>query len=192
MENERLLYVATSREWRSWLEQHHDSCKEIWLVYYKKHTRKPSIPYVEAVEEAICFGWIDSTIRRIDDEKYAQKFTPRNASSQWSLLNIERAKKLIKSGRMTEAGLKKYHETEINPRKILTEPPMKANPVMHPLFLKALQENADAQRQFNLFPPSYQKLCLAWINNAMKGETLQRRINEVVSLSAEGKRIGMK
>jgi uncharacterized protein YdeI (YjbR/CyaY-like superfamily) len=192
MENERLLYVATSREWRSWLEQHHDSCKEIWLVYYKKHTRKPSIPYVEAVEEAICFGWIDSTIRRIDDEKYAQKFTPRNASSQWSLLNIERAKKLIKSGRMTEAGLKKYHETEINPHKIIAEPPMKAKPVMHPLFLKALQENADAQQQFNSFPPSYQKLCLAWINNAVKEETLQRRINEVVSLSAEGKRIGMK
>jgi len=192
MENERLLYVATSREWRSWLEQHYDSCKEIWLVYYKKHTRKPSIPYVEAVEEAICFGWIDSTIRRIDNEKYAQKFTPRNASSQWSLLNIERAKKLIKSGRMTEAGLKKYHETEINPRKIIAEPPMKAEPVMHPLFLKALQENADARRQFNLFPPSYQKLCLAWINNAVKEETLQRRINEVISLSAEGKRIGMK
>ena len=81
------LYVTNREDWRAWLEQNHATEKEVWLLYYKKHTGKPTIPYDDAVEEALCFGWIDSTVKRIDDEKYTQKFTPRNDRSVWSESN---------------------------------------------------------------------------------------------------------
>jgi len=86
----KTLYVTTRDEWRSWLEKNHKSEKEIWLIYYKKHTGKPRIPYDDAVEEALCFGWIDSIIKRIDEKKYAQKFSPRKQNSVWSDLNKKR------------------------------------------------------------------------------------------------------
>lgn len=104
------LYVKDRRELRSWLKKNHDSKKEIWLIYYKKNTGKPRIPYNDAVEEAICFGWIDGKVKSIDAEKYAQRYTPRRVNSQWSVLNIERAKKMIKQKKMTKWGLEKYQE----------------------------------------------------------------------------------
>jgi uncharacterized protein YdeI (YjbR/CyaY-like superfamily) len=88
------LYVRDRPEWRAWLEQNHASKDEVWLRYYKKHTGKPSVPYHDAVEEALCFGWIDSTVRSIDTEAYAQRFTPRRAKSKWSETNKERVRRL--------------------------------------------------------------------------------------------------
>ena len=93
MEATKTLYVTHWKEWREWLEKNYATKQEAWLIYYKKHTGKPIIPYDDAVEEAICFGWIDSIIKRIDDEKYARKFTPRTEDSRWSELNKKRAKK---------------------------------------------------------------------------------------------------
>ena len=96
----------TSRvEWRDWLSQHGQSETEVWLIYYRKDSGRPRIPYDDAVEEALCFGWIDSIVKRMDDEKFAQKFTPRRYGSRWSELNVRRVRKLMKEGRMTEAGL---------------------------------------------------------------------------------------
>ncbi len=106
----KTLYVTTRDEWRSWLEENHKSEKEIWLIYYKKHTGKPRIPYDDAVEEALCFGWIDSIIKRIDEEKYTQKFSPRKQNSAWSDLNKKRVKKLIEEGKMTKAGYETVKE----------------------------------------------------------------------------------
>jgi uncharacterized protein YdeI (YjbR/CyaY-like superfamily) len=97
----KTLYVTNRTDWRSWLRKHHDREKEIWLIYYKQLTGKPRIPYEDAVEEALCFGWIDSTVKRLDQERYAQKFTPRRANSHWSVLNKKRAKKMIQAGKMT-------------------------------------------------------------------------------------------
>lgn len=99
------LYLKDRKEWRKWLVKNHLKESEIWVVYYKKHTNKLSIPYNDAVEEALCFGWIDSIEKRIDEECYAQRFSPRKAKSQWSESNIERMRRLIKEGRMTSAGL---------------------------------------------------------------------------------------
>ncbi len=110
MDSAEMVYCATREEWRDWLEGNHDKCKGIWLIYYKKGSGKPRVPYDDAVEEALCFGWIDSTVRRIDEEKYAQRFTPRKPDSGWSELNMRRMEQLIKEGRMTEAGLAKYRE----------------------------------------------------------------------------------
>lgn len=116
MEITKTLYVTNRDEWRAWLSENHGSEKEIWLVYYKKHTRKPTIPYDDAVEEALCFGWIDGIEKRMDEERYAQRFTPRKAKSNWSESNKRRVKKLLEQGKMTEAGLatinKQVLETE--------------------------------------------------------------------------------
>jgi len=105
MEITEKLYVKNREAWREWLINHHAARKEIWLVYYKKHTGKSRIPYDHAVEEALCFGWIDSTVKRVDDEIYVQRFTPRKKNSNWSDLNKKRARNLIKSGKMTDAGM---------------------------------------------------------------------------------------
>jgi len=98
------LYVTSREGFRKWLKENHGTRKEIWLVQYKKATRKPSIDYVEAVEEAICFGWIDGFEKGMDAERYATRFTPRRPKSNWTDTNKERARKMIAEGRMTEAG----------------------------------------------------------------------------------------
>jgi uncharacterized protein YdeI (YjbR/CyaY-like superfamily) len=104
MEIGETLYVTTREQFRQWLEEHYAAKKEIWLVQYKKATKKPSISYVDAVEEAICFGWIDGFEKGMDAERYAIRFTPRRPKSNWTETNRERARKLIAAGRMTEAG----------------------------------------------------------------------------------------
>src|SRR5437763_427402 len=101
----KTLYVTTRDAWRAWLAKHYDSETEVWLIYYKKQSGQPRIPYDHAVEEALCFGWIDSLVKRIDDDKFAQKFTPRRDWTKWSALNKRRMRKLVREGRMTEAGL---------------------------------------------------------------------------------------
>lgn len=103
----KTLYVKNRNEWRKWLEKHHNKEPEIWLIYYRKATGKPSIPYNDAVEEALCFGWIDSLEKGIDEERFAQRFTPRKTNSPWSQTNKERVQRLIKLGKMTSAGLAK-------------------------------------------------------------------------------------
>jgi uncharacterized protein YdeI (YjbR/CyaY-like superfamily) len=104
MEIGETLYVTTGDDFRKWLEENHKSKKEIWLIQYKKATKKPSINYVEAVEEAICFGWIDGLEKSMDVERYALRFSPRRPKSNWTETNKERAKKLIAQGKMTESG----------------------------------------------------------------------------------------
>jgi len=104
MEIGETLYVTTSDDFRKWLIQNHQSKKEIWLIQYKKATKKPSINYIEAVEEAICFGWIDSMEKGMDTERYATRFSPRKSKSNWTNTNKERARKMIVEGRMSPAG----------------------------------------------------------------------------------------
>jgi uncharacterized protein YdeI (YjbR/CyaY-like superfamily) len=104
MEIGETLYVTTPAEFRKWLKANHKAKQEIWLVQYKKATRKPSISYVEAVEEAICFGWIDGLEKSMDTERYATRFTPRRPRSNWTETNKDRARRLIAEGRMTDAG----------------------------------------------------------------------------------------
>jgi uncharacterized protein YdeI (YjbR/CyaY-like superfamily) len=104
MEIGETLYVTNREDFRKWLEENHSSKKEIWLIQYKKAARKPSINYMEAVEEALCFGWIDNTEKSIDTERYATRFSPRRPKSNWTDTNKERARKLIAVGKMTEAG----------------------------------------------------------------------------------------
>src|SRR4030042_6669816 len=112
MELSKALYFKNRHEWRAWLERNHDKEKEVWLIHYKKDSGKAGVSYIDAVEEAICFGWIDSKMKSIDREKFALKYSPRRAKSVWSQNNKEKAEKLIASGRMTDGGLVKIEEAK--------------------------------------------------------------------------------
>ena len=109
------IYFATRGEWRDWLEKHHQSETEIWLIAFKKHTGRPSIPYGDAVEEALCFGWIDSIVKKLDEEKFAQKYTPRRDWKKWSDSNKKRMRQLIADGKMTPAGSAKFDPAILDP-----------------------------------------------------------------------------
>lgn len=185
----KTLQVSSRQEWRNWLEENHDKEKEIWLVYYKRHTCEPRIPYNDAVEEAICFGWIDSIIKRIDENTYCQKFTPRRKKSNWSLLNVQRAKKMISKGKMTERGFKAYAETKENPSLII-KPEDKSLLLDIPGDLgEALHARGDAFKNFMAFPKSYRRMCMRWINATKKSDTRQGRIAEVASKAAANEKI---
>src|SRR5437867_8654722 len=105
MEIGRTLYAKDRRQWRAWLAQHHKTAPEIWLIYYKKHSGKPRIPYNDAVEEALCYGWIDSITKPVDEDRWAQRFSPRRPSSRLSAMSRERVRRLVAARRMTKAGL---------------------------------------------------------------------------------------
>ncbi len=186
----KTLCVENRRRWRSWLEKNHESVKEIWLVYYKKATGKVSIPYGDSVEEAICFGWIDSLIRKIDDKRYARKFNPRRDKSVWSNLNKERAMKMIREGKMIAAGLtaveaaKDSGEWDKDGRSERT--------LAVPSDLEeAFASNIKAKSNFENMAPSYRKLYIAWINDAKRDETRKKRILKTVAMVEGNRKPGM-
>ncbi|MGD8499346.1 MAG: YdeI/OmpD-associated family protein [Phycisphaerales bacterium] len=185
------LYVTNRDEWRDWLSRHHATEAGIWLIFYKKETSRPTIPYEDAVQEALCFGWIDSIIKKIDAARYARKFTPRKDNSRWSALNKKRAGKTIKEGRMTAVGLAKIRTAkktglwDEDPRpQISLEIP--------PEFAKALNDNKKARETFDKLAPSYRKHYIGWIAVAKRPETKKRRIEEAIALLEKGKKLGLK
>jgi uncharacterized protein YdeI (YjbR/CyaY-like superfamily) len=185
------LNVTEREDWRRWLLANHGSETEIWLVFHKRHTGAPSLAYEDAVEEALCFGWIDSIVRRVDGDRYIQKFTPRRKKSKWSELNKKRARKMIRRGRMAEPGLSKIKEAKADGRWGKVK--FRESPVRIPLELRnALKENSKARETFDDYTPSYKKLLIGWIMSARKENTRLRRIHEVVELAAQKKRLGMK
>ena len=124
MEIKHSLHVATRQAWREWLAENHAAQREVWLIFYKQHTGQPSLPYADALDEALCFGWIDSIIQKIDEERYARKFTPRANTAKWSEVNLRRVAVLIEEGRMTPAGLAKLgHAQPISPAIPRPTPP---------------------------------------------------------------------
>lgn len=185
------IYVATRAEWRMWLEQNHNSKTEIWFIFYKTYTAVPRISYDDAVEEALCFGWIDSLVQTVDSEKYAQKFTPRKVKSKWSALNIRRVKRLIAEGKMTDAGLRVIPEPLLAGNNELEERPVEQYAMPTDLEM-ALKAQSPAWDNFTKFTEKYQQLCLRWLNTAKREETRAKRINELVSLTAQNQKIGLK
>ena len=184
------LYLTNRADWRTWLEQNHHTEKEVWLIHYKKHTGEPCLPYEDAVEEALCFGWIDGLLRRIDDEKYILRYSPRRKKSVWSDLNKQRVEKLIEQGRMTGAGLAKVRQAKENGEwdKAMSrdeDPPVPSD------LERALAANMNARTNFYNFAPSYQKQYIWWITNAKKTETRARRIEETVRRSGQNKKPGI-
>ena len=188
----KTLIVEDRAVWRSWLAANHDCETEIWLVYYKKDTLKPCVQYGASVEEALCYGWVDSLIKKIDHTKYARKFTPRKDKSKWSPSNIKRVQKMIASGLMTSHGLAKVEAAMRSGRwqNPVSKPTLKYH--VPPKFAQALKQNKSAQITFNQLAPTYQKQYLAWIEVAVRSETKEKRIQESIRLLSAGKKLGLK
>jgi len=185
------LYVTNRHDWREWLRKNYETEKEIWLIYYKKHTGKPSVPYNDSVEEALCFGWVDSIIKKIDDEKFARKFTPRKSKSKWSQANKKRVEKMIKKGKMTAAGLTKIMEAKKSGEWFKTTPARKEL-VIPPYVKEALAKNKNALDNFNNLAKSYKRQYVGWISSAKRKETRKRRLIEAISLLERNEKLGMK
>jgi uncharacterized protein YdeI (YjbR/CyaY-like superfamily) len=183
------LYFTDRDDWRAWLEANHATASEAWLVHYKKHTGKPGLSLGDAIEEALCFGWIDGVMHRIDHEKFALRYSPRKKGSIWSETNKRRVRKLIKQGRMTEAGLAKVKEAKANGQWRAAT--LREDTTNIPDDLKqALNANSRARHNFERLAPSPKRQYIYWITSAKMDETRQRRIQETVRLVAENKRLG--
>jgi uncharacterized protein YdeI (YjbR/CyaY-like superfamily) len=185
------LYVTDRKQWRNWLSKHHAGEAGVWLIFYKKQTRKPTIGYEDAVEEALCFGWIDGIIKKIDETKYVRKFTPRKDKSKWSELNRKRANKMIKEGRMTDFGLAKIKAAK---KSGLWEKDgrFRISFDVPPELAKALAKNKKAKDNFAKLAPSYRRQYIVWIAVAKRAETKKQRIKESIALLEKGKKLGMK
>ena len=175
--------------WRAWLAKNCAREPELWVVLYKKNSGKPSVSYDEAVEEALCFGWIDGLTKSIDDEKYGVRFTPRKSGSIWSESNKKRVAKMIEQGRMTEAGLAKIKEGKQSGEwDKATEREDTTN--ISPELKRALESDKIAQQNFDKLAPSHKRQYIGWIADAKRDETRERRIRQAVQMLKENKKLG--
>ncbi|MGD8553919.1 MAG: YdeI/OmpD-associated family protein [Anaerolineales bacterium] len=180
MDDVELLTFANRAEWRAWLQDHHHQSGEAWLVFFKKGVRQGSLTLDEAVQEALCFGWIDGRLRSLDQARYSVRFTPRRADSVWSISNIQRVEKLIQEGLMTEAGMAKVEQGhrsgqwEAAIRRERTD-------LIPPDLEKALRRKKGALAGYRNLTDSRKKQLLHWLLTAKKPETRNSRIQAIVS-----------
>lgn len=179
-------------EWRAWLAANHDTETEVWLVYYKKGTGKTSVAYSASVEEALCYGWVDSIIKSLDDTKYARKFTPRKEASKWSPSNIKRVEKMMREGLMTEHGLRLVEAAKRTGQWDAPTQKPTLTYEMPAAFAEALKDSAKAQETFNNLAPTNQKQYLGWIESAKRAETKEKRIKESIRLLEKGEKLGLR
>lgn len=178
----KTLYAANRKAWCAWLSKNHAKAKEIWLIYYRKSSGKPRIPYNDAVEEALCFGWIDGTAKRVDGDRFAQRFTPRRRNSGLSQLNRERIKRLIKEKKMTKAGLAAVSHAFRGDEKF----------VFPKEILAAIRKDTEAWKNFQKLPESYKRIRVAYIGSRMDRdkEAFEKRLRHFIKMTAKGKRFG--
>ena len=175
-----IFHAETRDQWRTWLMQHHSSTRGAWLCSWRTPTGRPRCPYPEAVEEAICFGWIDSTVTTLDDERSLQLYTPRRAKSAWTRLNRERAAEMAPAGRDAIAAAQANGWWTISDQ---------VEDLVEPAALEAaLDRDPQARRAWDGFPPSARKQMLWWIVSAARDATREARIADVVTEAAAGRR----
>jgi uncharacterized protein YdeI (YjbR/CyaY-like superfamily) len=179
------LEVRGRQQWRTWLGKHHASSPGIWLVFYKDHTGVASIAYEDSVREALCFGWIDSLIKRLDENRYARKFTPRQPTSKWSDINRRRWVELKTTSLLASPGLAAAPTDN-------TYAPRPSIPRLPAYIVKALKANTKAWGFFQELAPSYQRHFVGWIHLAKRPETRAKRIRESIALLTGGKKLGLK
>ncbi len=190
MNENPVLYFKDKKQWRSWLENNHKNFTEAWLIHYKKSSSKKSISHIDAVEEALCFGWIDSKLKKVDEEKFILKYSPRKPKSVWSKINKEKAVELIASGKMTKAGLEKIEEAKKQGLWDKTYTNLVGEKL--PFDLKiSLMKNKTVWNNFQNFANSYRNMYIYWVNDAKTKETRKRRINEVVKRVEQNKKPGI-
>ena len=179
------LDVRTPVRWRQWLAKHHASCPGIWLVRHKQHTGVKSMLYEELVREALCFGWIDSLIKRLDDSRYAIKVTPRKTTSKWSDLNRRRWKELQAAGQLAAAGL----AAAPTGNSYGSRPSI---PVLPTYIGKALKTNPRAWQHFQALSPTHRRDFVVWIHTAKRPTTRDKRMRESIAILSAGKQLGLK
>ncbi|MCU0494806.1 MAG: YdeI/OmpD-associated family protein [Chloroflexaceae bacterium] len=180
MEITQTLHVASRAEWRQWLAEHHATASEIWLVSYTAASGKPAIPYLHAVEEALCFGWIDGIAKKLDHERLAQRFTPRRPKGHWTELNKERARRLIAAGLMTEAGRAKLPDLSLDSFRIADD------------ILAALQADPQVWENFQRFPALYQRIRIGFIEEVRKQPAVfQQRLANFLRKTRQNKMFGV-
>jgi uncharacterized protein YdeI (YjbR/CyaY-like superfamily) len=181
MEIGKTLRVSTRKAWRTWLEKNHASAPEIWLVYPNKASGKRRIPYNDAIEEALCFGWIDSIVKSLDEVHRAQRFTPRRPKSPLSPLNAERMRRLVAEGRMTPAGLAAVPDFDPDAAFTVADD-----------ILAALRADAETWRNYEAFPESYKRIRTGWIEGArVRPDIFEQRLRYFLKMTARNKRFGL-
>ncbi len=183
------FFAADAAAWRAWLEEHHATKREVWLVLLKRHVPRPSIRLEEAVEEALCLGWIDGMLRRIDDESHMLRFTPRRSDSVWAASNKARVERLIAEGRMRPEGLALVEEAKRRGEWDRADEREDVSTVPDDL-AEALARDATAREAWERLAPSMKKQYLYWISEAKRSETRARRVAETVRRTREGRRPG--
>jgi uncharacterized protein YdeI (YjbR/CyaY-like superfamily) len=188
----KTIYVKNRREWRSWLAKNHRSASEIWLIYYKKRSSRPRIPYNDAVEEALCYGWIDSTLKAVDEQCFAQRYSPRRKNSKLSEMNKERVRRLIKIKKMTRFGIESIrHHLENNPKKSANSQTLKKF-AMPKDILEILKADPAVWKRFVKFPMSYKQIRIGWIDTARhRPEIFNQRLKYFLKMTAKNKKFGM-
>jgi len=185
----KTLLVHTIDQWRDWLDNHHASESEVWLIFHKRHTGIASVAHKDALDEALCVGWVDSLVKRLDGQRYALKFTPRREDSRWSTANRKRYAELKGSGRLKPAGLSRPPTGRgYGPR-----PPRLPLPTKLPGYIQAaLKKHPAAWRHFEALAASQRRRYFAWIESAKREETKRRRLKEAIRLLSAGKVLGLK
>jgi uncharacterized protein YdeI (YjbR/CyaY-like superfamily) len=178
------VHVETREQWRAWLADHHDTERGAWLVTWKQATGRPSLPYEEVIEEALCFGWVDSTARTLDEERSMLLMTPRKPTSTWARTNKERVERLLAAGLMQPAGIAAVETAKVNGSWSVLDS-VEALEVPEDL-AAALNAEPGARDAYEGFSPSNRKMILWWVKSAKRPDTRQRRIAETARLAAQG------
>lgn len=180
-------FFSTPAAFRKWLRLHHTTAKELWVGFHKKHSGRPSISWPESVDEALCVGWIDGIRKRIDEESYAIRFTPRRRGSIWSAVNIRRVAALTNEKRMQPAGLAAFAARREN-RSGIYAYEQRSEQLPEP-FASVLRRNKAAWKFFQSQPPSYHKVIGWWVTSAKQDETRRKRLEKLIAASARGQRL---
>lgn len=179
----KIHFFKTPSDFRKWLEKNHETKKELVVGFYKRDTGKPSITWPESVDEALCFGWIDGIRKRVDDECYTIRFTPRKPRSIWSTININRVKELISIEKMLPAGLEAFGKRDEKRSGIYSHE--RAASQLSPGFLKKFKANKEAWKYFRATAPWYQRTAAHWVTSAKKEETRSGRLERLIESSSK-------
>jgi uncharacterized protein YdeI (YjbR/CyaY-like superfamily) len=180
-------FFATPARFRAWLQRNHETAEELWVGFHRKGSGKPSISWPEAVDQALCFGWIDGIRKRVDDTSYMNRFTPRRPTSTWSAVNVKRARELIDQGLMTPAGLRAFEARRDNRIGIYSyEQRPKELPAK---YARPFRAKARAWKAWRAMPPSYRKAATWWVISAKREDTRERRLATLIEATARGGRI---
>lgn len=184
-----VTFFPSQPEFRQWLEKNHDRVKELWVGFYKKDSGRPSITYPEALDEALCFGWIDGVRKKYEDDSYTIRFTPRKPKSNWSRVNIRRIEQLIGLGRVALPGLKAFEVREEQRSGVYSFEQDKAE--LDPALEKEFRAYPKAWDFFQNQPPGYRRTATWWVVSAKKEETRARRLRQLIEDSDAGRRLGL-